>query len=257
MGIVRKCITADGVFGVRASRLPEFWRAYPDARDFGWVPCDTCFDAQVERQRWINAGIPKKYASFTFDTFDCLTDRQRKGKERGREFAAYMAEGRAIDWQGEVKNSLLLIGMTGLGKSGLMAAIAESWIERGESVLWSDALELIAAIRHSYEDPDAMTADTIIARAQNAPLLCLDDLGDMESENKVSDHTREKFYEIVRHRHVNNLPTVYTTNLSRELMTAQFGHRITSRIYEMTHDIRLAGDDLRAKRPDLRIAANE
>lgn len=200
---------------------------------------------QVQARRWINAGIPDRYSRFTFETFDALSDEQREGKIEARDMCLLMADGNAIDYQGKIKNCLLLFGSTGMGKSGLMAAIAQAWVQREISVVWTDFLEFIEAIRKSYEGESDLSASAIVERAQNAPLLCLDDLGDMDQDRKVSDHTREKLYAVIRHRHVNNMATVFTSNLSQPAMAIQFGKRITDRIFEMAHDVRLKGVNLR------------
>jgi DNA replication protein DnaC len=255
VGLLRHYFTPDGEWGIRQSRMIVFEQSYPDARDFGWSPCSCAFEA-VQDARWINAGIPERYSHMTFDSFDALPDDKRRGKEGPREASEIIASGSQLHWEGIVKNSLVLYGSTGMGKSGLMAAVAQSWIGREVSVLWCDALELIDAIRKSYEEGSDLSASAIVERAQNAPLLCLDDLGDVEQVKPVTDHTREKIYAVIRHRHVNQMPTMITTNLSQKQLGDQFGKRITDRIYEMAHVVQVRGDNLRFNRPDLKVVAS-
>jgi DNA replication protein DnaC len=158
-----------------------------------------------------------------------------------------------MDYEGEVKNSLTLIGETGVGKSGMMACIARAAIQRGAPPLWVDALEFIEAIRKTYDDDKAANAAALIESAQRCPLLCFDDLGDMRLRGKMgqpgfgeaSDHTREKIYSVIRYRYENEMPTVITSNLTQAQMYAQFGHRITDRIREMSHVVTVGGKNLR------------
>lgn len=189
---------------------------------------------------WGMSGVPKKRKHCSFEAFDAMTDDMKAGKEAARELAGQMAVQETLE-----RNSLLLVGPTGRGKSGMMACIAMAWLNLGIQVLWVDFLEFLEAIRKTYEDGSEFDTSTIIETAQRAALLCLDDLGDLKSKKEVTDHTREKTYSIIRYRYEHELPTVITTNLGFEQMAFQFGPRITDRIYEMCHAASMDGKSLR------------
>lgn len=253
LGVTHRYRTPSGQdFSVRESRVTLFLQTYPDSRVIASIMC-LCQESKRLQRLWGDAGVPKKRLHCSFEAFDALATEYRAGKMDARTIAGMLALGDATDFEGETKNSLTLAGETGVGKSGLMACIARAWMDRGASVLWVDVLEFIEAIRKTYDDDKAGNAAALVESAQRAGLLCLDDLGDMRLRGKMgqpgfgeaSDHTREKIYSVIRYRYENELPTIFTTNLSKEQMAAQFGQRITDRIREMSHWVTVSGKNLR------------
>jgi DNA replication protein DnaC len=245
-GYVDHYQTADGRdFGVKASRMIAFRAEYPDAQLKGMQPCG-CQEQRRLGRLWGTAGIPKHRRHCTFDAFDSLPEEYLEGKQEARFYAGEMAQGSILIRNGVEKNSLMLSGKPGMGKSGMMACIARYWLDRGENVLWVDFGEFIEAIKASYDETSKVSAQTIVESAQRSSLLCFDDFGDMARDRKpVTDHTRERTYDVIRYRYENELPTVITSNLDDEQLYAQFGGRIADRIGEMSHFLPMVGANLR------------
>lgn len=245
-GYVDHYQTADGRdFGVKSSRLTAFRAEYPDARFLGMTAC-ACQEQRRLNAVWGTSGIPKHRRHCTFEAFDNLHEDYRHDKDAARYYAGEMAAGNIIINEGVEKASLTLAGPCGVGKSGMMACIARAWVERGEHVLWVDFGEFIEAIKSSYDEDSKISAQAIVESAQRARLLCFDDFGDMARGAKpVTDHTRERTYDVIRYRYENELPTVITTNLDGAQMYGQFGNRISDRIGEMSHVIPMGGTNLR------------
>lgn len=245
-GYVDHYQTADGRdFGVKASRMIAFRSEYPDAQFKGMQPCG-CQEQRRLGRLWGTAGIPKHRRHCTFEAFDSLPEDYLEGKQEARFYAGEMAQGNVLIRKGVEKNSLVLSGEPGMGKSGMMACIARYWLDRGENVLWVDFGEFIEAIKASYDESSKVNASAIVESAQRSSLLCFDDFGDMARGIKpVTDHTRERTYDVIRYRYENELPTVITSNLDDGQMYAQFGGRIADRIGEMGHFMVMAGANLR------------
>lgn len=231
-------------FKVRESRKLLFWQTYPDAIPDGVLVCK-CAQQRQNEKLWGNSGVPPKRTHCTFEGFDSFPDNLKYKKEQARFYAGAMAERQRLIVDGVEKISMTFSGRTGLGKSGLMAAVAMEWMRQGIAILWVDFGEFMEAIHKSYENDSDLATSTVVESAQRAPLLCLDDLGDMNRISPVTDHTREKTYALIRYRYEQMLPTIITTNLTVPQLLTQFGPRITERIGEMSHWIEMAGESLR------------
>jgi DNA replication protein DnaC len=77
----------------------------------------------------------------------------------------------------------------------------------------------------------------------NVRILVLDDLG-KEYGSKYDDTS---FDEILRSRYDKGLPTIITTNVSREKWAAQYGEAMGSFAFEAFTRVRIMGEDLRKK----------
>ena len=76
----------------------------------------------------------------------------------------------------------------------------------------------------------------------NVRILILDDLG---KEYKGAGFNDASFDEILRSRYDKGLPTIITTNVSREKWAAQYGEAMGSFAYEAFKRVRIIGEDLR------------
>jgi DNA replication protein DnaC len=76
----------------------------------------------------------------------------------------------------------------------------------------------------------------------NVRVLILDDLG---KEYKGAGFNDASFDEILRSRYDKGLPTIITTNVSREKWASQYGEAMGSFAYEAFKRVRIIGEDLR------------
>ena len=76
----------------------------------------------------------------------------------------------------------------------------------------------------------------------NVRILILDDLG---KEYKGAGFNDASFDEVLRSRYDRGLPTIITTNVSREKWAAQYGEAMGSFAYEAFKRVRIIGEDLR------------
>ncbi len=136
--------------------------------------------------------------------------------------------------------NLLFIGNTGLGKTHLSLAIANSLIEKGKNVIytsWLNILTILERERFQGTDNDEYTIDSLI----ECELLILDDLG-AEFTTQFSVAT---LYNILNSRINYRKPTIINTNLIFKELGARYSDRIVSRIAGNFTTLRFSGNDIR------------
>lgn len=140
---------------------------------------------------------------------------------------------------------LLFYGNVGSGKTYLACSIANELIEKNlERVKIMNLGQIISQIQKSAFKIDS---NEVIDKLSNISLLILDDLG----IERDTSYAREQVYNIINARYLKNKPTIFTTNLSLEIIGDQnIGleyQRIYSRILEMTIPVKIVGQDFRRK----------
>ena len=157
-------------------------------------------------QRYSNLG------PLTRLTFDNLNPKGRSGDPANEErfHRAYEA---AKAFAQEPKGWVVLTGASGCGKTHLAAAVANSCIVNGHTVLFIVVPDLLDHLRATFSPSSDITYDEFFEQVRNVPLLILDDLGTQSS----TPWAQEKLYQIINHRYNARLPTVITTNRIEEL----------------------------------------
>ncbi|HGD5344268.1 TPA: ATP-binding protein [Streptococcus agalactiae] len=140
---------------------------------------------------------------------------------------------------------LLFYGDVGSGKTYLACAIANELIERTQVRV--KILNLSQVINQIQKSAFKLDSNEIINNLSNIPLLILDDLG----IERDTSYAREQVYNIINSRYLKGRPTIFTTNLSLEIIQnpnidLEY-QRIYSRILEMTIPVKVTGEDFRRK----------
>lgn len=180
----------------------------------------------------------------TFDTFK--TEYYPDGATDGGVSAKYRAERikescikYATNFSKASKN-LFFMGGTGLGKTHLSLAIANVVINKGYSVIYGTAQNILGDLQNEnfgrtdnlkYREKDILDVD----------LLILDDLG---TEFK-SAYTVSCLYNIINTRLSAKLPTIISTNYSIDEIENIYDQRTTSRIIGGYSTLMLTGNDIR------------
>lgn len=209
--------------------------------------------------------IPQRYARFTWDTWQHeLTDEQKAGKNLAFVAAWLFATSEnhyfrigecypllemAIPRELEsdpARNSLVLYGPYGTGKTGLMSAIANHLMSR-KPLMYTRVNALVERVQETYEKtkkkPGSATRGDIINKASNIPVLLLDEFG---GQNGSKDR-RGIMEEIMRNRCAAELPFVATTNHTPESFAQEWDKRIAEVVLESAHWIPCAGPNIRLK----------
>jgi DNA replication protein DnaC len=141
--------------------------------------------------------------------------------------------------------SILMFGQTGLGKTHLSLAIANVVLQKGYSVIYDSAINILRNIEKehfSYEHSSEM-----IDLVMNTDLLILDDIG-TEYESNFYNAT---VYNIINTRLNCGKPTIISTNLDFEGIARRYDKRVMSRIISMYSCLEFKGEDVRMQKRDL------
>ncbi len=136
--------------------------------------------------------------------------------------------------------SLFMHGATGLGKTHLALAIANTAIERGHGVVYASAPNLFNALereRFGKGTGAGLSSDEL----DEAQLLIIDDLG----AEFATQFTVSCTYNLINTRMLAGRPTIITTNLTMPEFEAKYTQRITSRITGSYVSLMFLGHDIR------------
>ena len=174
----------------------------------------------------IGAMTRERLADFTFESFDpdgMNIDATQRVSLRG----AFL---KAREWAEHPEGWLVLLGVTGCGKTHLAAAIAGQRLAAGDRVAFVNVPDFLDALRPGREE-DAVE---LLRRVREVPVLILDDLG----AQKSTPWAEEKLYQLLNHRHLARLHTVVTTNQGLGEMEPRIASRLAdsdvSRLQEIT-----------------------
>lgn len=113
--------------------------------------------------------------------------------------------------------SLVFYGSPGTGKTYLSIAIFRELCYLYSWVIWINSEKM---------DQELLERPFSVEKYSEVPILVWDDLG----TERMTDRTARQYYSIINQRVDNQLPTIFTTNLSSESISQQFGDRIASRL---------------------------
>lgn len=145
----------------------------------------------------------------------------------------------AINFSRASKN-IMFMGGTGLGKTHLSLAIANVVINKGYSVVYGTAQNILSDLQNENfgRDDNLRYYERAVL---NCDLLILDDLG---TEFK-SNYTVACLYNIINTRLSAKLPTIISTNFTLDELEEKYDQRITSRITGEYSQLILVGNDIR------------
>ena len=165
--------------------------------------------------------------------------------EKGQAYKVAYNYAKNFEQMKEDNVGLLFYGDVGSGKTYLACSIANELIEREQVKV--KIMNLSQVINQIQKSAFKLDSNEIIDNLSNIPLLILDDLG----IERDTSYAREQVYNIINSRYLKGRPTIFTTNLSLEIIQnpnvdLEY-QRIYSRILEMTIPVKVTGEDFRRK----------
>ena len=223
----------------------------PLCRDEGYVYAPSrkmcaCFETELNRRVLGDLGLQKES---TFENYreDCFSDEAIIGKLSQRvqmRLNRGICERYADQYPDTEVRDLLFTGKSGLGKTFLMQAMAHRVAQRGHSVTYISAYNLLDVMRRAYFENNADRLRPLIA----APLLMVDDLG---TEPLMENITVTQLFNLLNERQNADRHTVLSTNLSIPELKARYTERVTSRLLDTRRCkiVKFIGGDIRTARP--------
>ncbi len=211
--------------------------------DFGRLEICACRQADIQdriRQRLFSLSHLDELTELTFDSFN---PHGRVGLGQQQQDSIERAYNQAHAYSKSLEGWLLIQGNFGCGKTHLAAAVANECVSLGVPTLFLTVPDLLDALRFAYDDRN-VTFEERFEQIRNAPLLILDDFG---TQNATA-WAREKLFQILNYRYINNLPMVITTNLALEQIEGRMRSRLSdpdlvAHVYIRAPDHRRPVDD--------------
>ncbi len=213
--------------------------------DTGFDSCGrcSCLRELIITENIKSSGMGNLITRQTFENFNL--ERYRDNPENYERMKDNLRVARefAENLSGSI-STLLFIGKTGTGKTHLSTAIAKTVIEKGFSVLYDSAQNIISAFEHdrfkSGYGPYEPKGDKYI----ECDLLIIDDLG----TEFVNQFTLSCLYNIINTRQNAGRKTIISTNLDYSELKEKYEDRIYSRIIGCDSKIMVfAGKDMRLR----------
>ena len=198
--------------------------------------------AQRRANVFLSAGIPTRFADLTINSFRKLT-KGDAGKTAALAAAYAMAHEGYIEVDGVKKRSLLIWSHErGIGKTGLVTPVFQMFLRRGLTGIWLSWQQLVEQVEAGYKSENAYER---LRAAREVGVLMVDDLGYQWTDDGLSAHALKVLNSVIFHRHAYDLPTLFTSNLSPEELTAQLRPEHYQRIAEMARVVEMQGEMLR------------
>lgn len=140
--------------------------------------------------------------------------------------------------------SLFFYGDSGLGKTFLANCIAKELLDRGKSVIYRTAPDLIEGLRRNKLNPDSTSYNEYLDLLKECDLLIIDDLG----TESITAFSLQEFFNILNARLLLGKKFIISTNLPLSEIMAIYPERIYSRIFGHFKLLNFYGEDIRLKR---------
>jgi chromosomal replication initiation ATPase DnaA len=135
------------------------------------------------------------------------------------------------DWLTNKKPFLVLLGAPGTGKTYLAAAILNYLFDEKKEIAYTTHRRFIEEIHHAIQSD--RTQHSVIAKYHDKTYLILDDLGSAT----CTDWQQEMLLELIDRRYAAKMKTIFTSNLSKELLKSKLGERTSSRLLDINNEI--------------------
>ena len=208
-------------------------------------PC-TCYIKELNKLSAgasnLSARLEKEtFKNFRLDYYADETDANgknpRKIMERVFELCRKYAEEFSLN-----SGNLFFNGATGLGKTYLSSAIAGEVMQKGNTVIYDSAQNIIDAFEsYKFGKPDA-PAD--LDGYTDCDLLIIDDLG----TEFITQYSISVIYTLLNNRINAHKPTIVSSNIDGETLSAYYPQSIVSRLSGEFITVPFIGTDIRTSR---------
>lgn len=168
------------------------------------------------------AGIPKRFRDKNFESYRHNSDEQYKAMDVCKKYA----ENFKASYEHGV--CLTMCGKPGTGKTHLACSVGNHLVERGHSVVFIGALDIVGRIKETWGKGATETEREVVNRFVELDLLIIDEVGvqfGKESEQII-------LFKILNRRYEEVKPTIVISNLMGNELDNYLGERVVDRLKE-------------------------
>lgn len=174
-----------------------------------------------------NLGI--RFSKRTFESFDATVDEKAYNK-----CLAY-----CDTYRDSERNSLLIVGGYGSGKTHLAASISNRLMDNGIPVLFDTFDGHLNRLKLEFHGGK----NVYLQQMQTVDMLVLDDIG----KEKQTEWSQSIMFSVINYRYEHLLPIIMTTNLTNEALAEYLGGAVWSRLCEMCNGVKTTSGDYRRR----------
>lgn len=160
----------------------------------------------------------------TFANFEVWNEASQRAKDTA---VAYYTDFKEV--RNERRNSILLCGQVGSGKTHLSVALGLNFLKQKIKVVYMPYRDVITKIKQNMLDQEYYIKT--LSKYQLCEVLLIDDL----FKGKINESDINIIFEIINYRYLNFLPIIVSSEFSIEKLL-NFDEAVGSRIYEMSKD---------------------
>ncbi|NRT71406.1 DNA replication protein DnaC [Clostridium beijerinckii] len=187
------------------------------------ISCD-CRKIEKLKNEWKYSGINVEQSKYTFSSFEVWNEASSRIKDTA---AAYCTEFDEI--KDKRRNSLLLCGQVGSGKTHCSIAVALNFLKQRIKVVYMPYRDVITKIKQNMIDQEYYACT--ISKYKTCEVLLIDDL----FKGKINESDINIMFEIINYRYLNMLPVIVSCEFTIDRLLS-FDEGVGSRVYEMSKD---------------------
>jgi DNA replication protein DnaC len=187
------------------------------------ISCE-CRKVEKLKNEWKHSGINVEQSTQTFSNFEIWNEASQRTKDTA---IAYYQDFHKI--KDSRKNSILLCGQVGSGKSHCCIALALNFLKQKIKVVYMPYRDVITKIKQNMIDAEYYSK--MISKYQLCEVLLIDDL----FKGKINESDINIIFEIINYRYLNFLPIIVSSEFSVDKLLV-FDEGVGSRVYEMAKD---------------------
>ena len=176
------------------------------------------------RELFSISDVGDRYLQATFNDFI---------PRQGTETATRIIKHYIANFEDFGRESVLLWGAPGNGKTHLAAIVHNEIRAQGKVVVFVSMPDLLGKIKSTFNKSNKESEEQILKALNICDLLIIDDLG----AEKTSDWVEEVIFKIIDNRYRRNKPILATSNVSPDKLGDKIGFRSYDRIVEMMQPI--------------------
>jgi len=153
---------------------------------------------------------------------------------QGTEMAMKIAKHYVANFDEFGRESIMLWGPPGNGKTHIAAIIHNELRAQGKVVVFVSMPDLLGKIKSTFNKNNKESEEQILKALNICDLLIIDDLG----AEKTSDWVEEVIFKIIDNRYRRNKPILATSNVPPQQLGEKIGFRAYDRVLEMMQPIK-------------------